>query len=337
MNDNELMKVESREEFIKNFKAVYNAMTAKPESKSRVFHRNVVVKLSDIYELNQIIVDKFKTHYDDAGFSINVTVDFQGNKSLEFTTWLDFENYKFREIDYIRSITIKWEYYAKLPQFKVPQKHTLVVKLTDELRAMEVINLIFSGSLEDMREIEAKLSPVVARVDFINSLLGDELLALVDNWDKGLEEPRTMRSKFIKFLSANKRKIAYIFNFVALLIISFCTLTMSIKSVEKYGWTTLGDVNLAQAYEGLYVILGIVLVGALVYKISDFLLNVFFNVLIDDDDYNHVFAITRGDEKKQKEIEKHYKNSILKIFLSLLGNFLIDLIGTIIIGGILHT
>lgn len=70
--DNQLMKISDEEAFVKNFKAVYNAMTAKPDCKSRVFSRNVNINLKDIYALNDMIVEKFKSHYDDAGFSISM-------------------------------------------------------------------------------------------------------------------------------------------------------------------------------------------------------------------------------------------------------------------------
>lgn len=198
-SDSQLMEITKTEEFIKNFKAVYNAMTAKPDCKSRVFLRSVIIRKEDIFTLNNMIVEKFKSHYDDAGFSINVTISFRGRDTIELTSWQAFQEHNFDENEAIDSITIVWEYYAKLPKYDVPQKHTLVVKMSDGLRPEEMINLVFAGKLENIKEIDEEISPVVARVDFINPLVGDELLALVEKWNEGLDGPEDKKSKVYFF------------------------------------------------------------------------------------------------------------------------------------------
>ena len=127
----EVMKISDYELFYKNFKATYISMTAKPECRSKLFLRKIRVKKDDIVELNHQVVEKFKNHFEDTGFSINVIVKFRGRDILEFPNWLSFEEYNCVESNPIQSITIYWEYYLKLPQYKVPQKHVLVVKISD--------------------------------------------------------------------------------------------------------------------------------------------------------------------------------------------------------------
>lgn len=41
--DNKLMQISDEEVFVKNFKAVYNAMTAKPDCKSRFFQKTLIL------------------------------------------------------------------------------------------------------------------------------------------------------------------------------------------------------------------------------------------------------------------------------------------------------
>lgn len=53
-----------------------------------------------------------------------------------------------------------------------------------------MLNLIFSGKVEDFEEIETNVFPVAARVDFIEPILGDELLNIVSEWIRGLRENR---------------------------------------------------------------------------------------------------------------------------------------------------
>ncbi|MEZ3506842.1 MAG: hypothetical protein K1W10_07870, partial [Lachnospiraceae bacterium] len=55
-------------------------------------------------------------------------------------------------------------------------------KISNGLRPEEMLNLIFSGKIEDFEEIETNTFPVAARVDFIEPILGDELLNIVSEW-----------------------------------------------------------------------------------------------------------------------------------------------------------
>lgn len=266
-SDSQLMEITKTEEFIKNFKAVYNAMTAKPDCKSRVFLRSVIIRKEDIFTLNNMIVEKFKSHYDDAGFSINVTISFRGRDTIELTSWQAFQEHNFDENEAIDSITIVWEYYAKLPKYDVPQKHTLVVKMSDGLRPEEMINLVFAGKLENIKEIDEEISPVVARVDFINPLVGDELLALVEKWNEGLDGPEDKKSKVYFFLSKHRRKIAYLLSYISLAILSFCGIVLALNHAGNLGIKSIGEVKFGQIENCIYFIFFVMMGCILFYKL----------------------------------------------------------------------
>lgn len=70
-----LLNVSETEKFITDYKAVYQAMTAKHDCKSRIFSRKVKVRLEDIIDLNDRVTDKLR-NYQDAGFSISATASF---------------------------------------------------------------------------------------------------------------------------------------------------------------------------------------------------------------------------------------------------------------------
>lgn len=178
LEDTKLMDIDKQEEFIKNYQAVYYAMNAKPDCKSKIFPEDVIIEFADLNELNKKIVEKFKAHYEDAGFTINITVSFKDLTVVEFSSWTTFSQYDFSLNTAIRGITIVWEYNAKLPKYSLPQKHTLTVRLADRLRPQDMMNLIFSGKLSEMDLVDQEFCSIVARVDFINSMLGDELLVV---------------------------------------------------------------------------------------------------------------------------------------------------------------
>lgn len=333
--DNQLMQISDEEAFVKNFKAVYNAMTAKPDCKSRVFSKNVNINLKDIYALNDMIVEKFKSHYEDAGFSINVTVSFRGKDSIEFSSWQAFEDHQFNENYSINAITLIWEYYAKLPQYKVPQKHTLVVKLSDGLRPEEMINLVFAGKLEDFKDIDEEISPVVARVDFVNPLLGEELLALVEKWNEGLQIPENGQSGIYIFMQRHRRKLSYLFSYTSLAIVCLLGITIVLDYLFKLSVDSVINISLEQIECCVYVIFVTIMGCILLHKFVEFLINVFFHML-SMDDYKHVFMISPGDEKKQAVIARHYRSNIKKLVGSIALTFLINFVCTIVINQLLH-
>lgn len=198
--DTQLMKISPDEQLIKNYQAIYYAMNAKPDSKSKLFDRDVVITMEDLRNLNRRITEKFKAHYEDAGFRINVSISFKNRETIEFDSWTVFENYNLNTEKSINSILIVWEYNAKLPGFQWPQRHTLTVRLADELRPEEMLNLVVSGKLEEVDKLDQEICPIVARVDFINSMLGDELINIVGSWQKGLMAPSIDENICFKFL-----------------------------------------------------------------------------------------------------------------------------------------
>ena len=83
--DEELLNVDDEEKLRRNFKSVYYMMNAKPDSKTKIFTSDVCIELGDIEELNELITEKFKSHYNDAGFMINVDVSLENKKSINLS------------------------------------------------------------------------------------------------------------------------------------------------------------------------------------------------------------------------------------------------------------
>ena len=53
LEDTKLMDIDKQEEFIKNYQAVYYAMNAKPDCKSKIFPEDVIIEFTDLNELNK--------------------------------------------------------------------------------------------------------------------------------------------------------------------------------------------------------------------------------------------------------------------------------------------
>lgn len=334
--DIDLLDISNEEQFNKNFKAMYYCMNAKPDSTTRVFQKEVIVGIDDIFELNELITDKFKNHYKDSGFIINVTVSFSDRKSLAFSSWKEFKEHKWIESHSINSITLSWDFNLKLPGYALPQRHTIMVKISDGMRPEEMLSIIFSGNIEDLDEtnINKDFCPIVARVDFINPLIGDELLNIVANWAKGLRRLESTKSRIILKLQKHKRKVAYGVNYIILLISILLGVLFLENVINSYKIKYIGQINKQQLSRIINIIAIILVICIVISKVFALLANSIFNQLKEYGE-THIFDITKGDKNKQADIIQEDNNTRNSILIKLMTSFILDLVCGIISGYLL--
>lgn len=321
--DNTLMEIQPDEQFMRNYQAIYYSMNAKPDCKSKIFGKRVIIDMDDLQELNRKITEKFKAHYEEAGFIINIAISFLDHTSLEFNSWTTFEKYNWSESRIINNITIKWEYNAKLPQYVLPQRHTLVVRLANEIKPEEMINLVVTGKLEEMDQIDQEACPIVARVDFINSILAEELLNIVSDWQKGLPSNEDEIPRIMKIAKKYRRAIAYIINYVTVfvsLIFSFKFLQEIMRKVDA---EKIGQIEV-KTLQDIFLTFCILVMGVwFVDKVFEFVANLVFRLLGTYKDH-HTFNVTKGDKKRCMEISNKLKKNkaliLLNIIITLIFN-----------------
>lgn len=325
---NSLLDVSENEKFITNYKAVYQAMTAKHDCKSKIFPRNVKIKINDIIELNERVSEKLR-NYHEAGFSTSVSASFIGRQSIEFSSWQEFEKHKWTESRAISSITVIWEFNAVLPQYGVPQKHVLVVKMTDGLKPEEMLNIVFAGKLENIEEIGKQMYPVVARVDFINYVLGDELMHIVEEWNNGLDKQEEEEYIFPKLLVKHRRKLAFVLNYMTNMLALFCGAKIITFYIESSEATKLSDLTIHNLCELIWITGAIVLAYLFINRISQWLSNIFYRIM-GEERTNHIFCINKGDQNIQKQIEKELKKNKYGIIGSVIGTIALNLICSLV-------
>lgn len=327
--DAELMNIDDQEQFIKNYQAIYYAMNAKPDCKSKLYPNEVLVDFSDLNDLNNKVVEKFKAHYENAGFTITITVSFKDRTVVAFNSWKTFSGYDFNINSGIRGITIVWEYNAKLPQYKLPQKHSLTVRLADELRLQDMLNLVVSGKLSEMDLVEQEFCPIVARVDFINSLLGDELLSIVDEWVEGIEK-NVQKNKIMDFFVRYRRTVAYLVNYITTFITMLCGLRYIKKYLYNLDIAAISEMTPKALYDFLLTVFVIVVVCFGVYKIFFIIASYMFKILGDRNEEKHIFNITKGDKKVYERLKKKKQKGFVRLLLNGIFTLIFNVICSII-------
>ncbi|MFR7589811.1 MAG: hypothetical protein ACLUVC_00060 [Longibaculum sp.] len=331
VNSSNVMTISEHQQAMENFKAFYFQMNAKPDCKSIVYNSNIRIDKSDLIDLSKRVVDKFKNHYNDEGYKINIHLTFSNKKTVEFTTWESFIEYVWPNTK-LGSITIEWEYMLELPGYKYPQLHRLIVKISDGIRPEEMLNLLISGRLENIDEIENGIYPLAARVDFVNNVISDELLQIVRDWANGVRLVSKNR-KFLFRLRKVRRQVAYFLNYLTTFVAMFCGLIYINISLSNnpFKIIELSSIDIKKYINSIFVFVLFVFV---VYKVSQLISNYIYKSL-EDFGENHVFEITKNDKKEIKQIElddeKKSKHIVFNFILTIILNIACGIIASMII------
>lgn len=327
---NNELSIPDEEKELNLFRAMYYQLNAKPDSMSKVFPKQFILSREDIIELNDRVKDKIRMHCQEHdGYIATITVSLSNRKIINFKYWEEFIAYQWNENAHIKSIILKWNFNVRMPQYKYPQNHALMVKISSGLRPEEMLNLIFSGQIEDFEEIETNTFPVAARVDFIEPLLGEELLNVVAKWVDGMPRSSSQKNPFLMFLRKYRKKVAYYFNYVAFFLLLALSTAIVNRILGSFDVQQFSKISIDQFryLMNWIVLLAIILVVAL--KILDRIAQKVYNKL-EEYGNNFIFNITKGDRTKQTEIYNNAKENAKAIIFNLVASIVFNVLCSVI-------
>lgn len=329
--NSEVMTISEHQKTMENFKAFYYQINAKPDCKSIIYSKNIRIDKEDITELSTRIINKFQNHYDEEGYKINIHLSFYNRKIVEFAIWESFAEYIWPTTK-LNSITLEWEYFLKLPGYEYPQLHRLIVKISDGIRPEEMLNLLISGRLEEIDELEKSVYPLAARVDFVNNVISDELLQIVRDWADGVKVVNKNR-KFLFRLRRVRRQVAYLLNYITTFVSLICGM-IYFNAILFDNATKITDLSANDIRSVINILFAFFVIVFAVYKISQLMSNYIFKSL-EDFGENHVFKITKDDKKEIETIEndeeRRKKHIILNFIVSILINIACGIITSMLI------
>lgn len=319
---NELVATQESDE-LAMYKAMYYKINAKPDSMTKAFSKKIVVNKDDLIDLNERIKDKLRLHYQDDGYIATVTVDLKDKKVLTFKCWEEFLQHNWVETSAIKGITMQWNFNIRVPGCEYPQMHNLVVKLTNGLRAEEMLNLIFSGNIEDFDEVELNAFPVVSRVDFIQTVLGEELINIVGNWVDGLSKNKDLKNPFLLFLRKYRKRVAQYFEYVSLIMLVVLGIGIESFFIKTLGINAVYELTITQANR---IFIGLVIGLLIVYLARHLFEHIASWIYGSLEEYGKVFIfnITRGDKQIQDEVERKDKTNGGKIILNFVASIIFN-------------
>ena len=262
-----------------------------------------IINSQSLEEVHQKIIKKLRLH--------RVT-------EISLSASIQFENDNTRNVDAIEKITrednvtdsltqlvvLKWTFIFDVSGNGEEHMHSIYLRISEGPNPGLVIQKLLSRKIEDIESIDSEaFSPIVCKVDFIDSRFSNEILSVVTEWVSSLPKAEPV-ANFVDWLRRNEGGIT-----------KFTSRTFSSVIILAYIGVWFGfapdritsSIKYASAW-----ILG----GAVIYQVSNFLVAIFNKILakhirrISD---VPVFAITSADKNKLTKHISQSTNSLIKI------------------------
>ncbi|QDF37809.1 hypothetical protein FJN17_09610 [Bradyrhizobium symbiodeficiens] len=189
-----------------SLKALFHILVGKPDSTIQVHLGPFELTVPDIANLNDSIIRKMRNH-NVATVNSNAYLTSNDRLIREFGTIEDLLDYPQGGSEETQSITLKWDFLINIESYKIPQRHSLSVRVGKTPDAKDTLRKLFSQTDEPDDPHDLAFAPMYCRADFVSPILGKELLNLVKDWHKGLKRPMGV-SPLLKNVRKYERAIA---------------------------------------------------------------------------------------------------------------------------------
>ena len=307
-------------ENLRNANALLALLLGKSDSVCRLFDKEIIVDINQLDSLNSLVLEKLGLHSVSA-ITTSVDVSLTDKKTLSYKAWDDFKKENFKAVNSAtKSIFIQWDFFATFSGYKVPQRHTLNVRITSSLQPSDMFKALLNGGLDEMDSFDIQCCTTVCKVDFINNALAEELLNVVQKWTELCESAYSEKGRVRPFLFKHRNTLA---NIVELCVVfSFCTLVaIAIKLLNRYSLTDTEWQNL------VYLFIFMVPITTVAQKLGRYFGKKDYSEL-DGLMEVHIFRVSLGDTKQVQKIaeESRYKNGAILFIFNILTSIILPII-----------
>jgi hypothetical protein len=310
------------------FKSLYYLIKGKRDTDIKLFTDYKQFAYDCILELNDKVYRKLELH-ELVTDIVNVTVGLDNKEIKSFGSWSEFKKFDWIISARTKYITIEWDFNLILPnqEHKIPQTHTMRVRIGNNLKPSEMIQFVFQGG--DEYELEESQSQMSCKIDFVNSQICNELKSVVSDWYDALPN-NSEDHKLIKAILRHEVKLQ---NFI---VLSFITSSIILINylfsafVNQSVWF-LPQNNDHRLFAFLTYSIPIIYIFL---KSGQLYSNRMIRKQIRRLRRNPMFEFTKGDKNKfaevKKENKKHLKELVFTFVLGLGINGISALIGYLI-------
>lgn len=307
-----------------HLKSLFYLFAGKPDSRVKVYHKPLFLDVNDICELNECITRKLQTHNIDAQIT-SLNVGYKDADIQEFGSWVEFQGHHWQTSDCVEEVVIKWDFMVDIKSFDVPQRHTLLVRVSSDMKPGKFMQMMAAGNADDFDQVDMLTAPAFCRVDFINAQISKELINEVTDWVKGRREPALITDFYYWF--KKRRQI------LAEIIHHSIMLMYAILWVSSFSWvnTHVYDGNMNLTYIAIWLFLGLYAFTP-IGKVAHAMASRVYIALDNVSGRKVAFEFTSGDKKINAESinenRRLGKNFLKQTSISLLFNVIAGIIST---------
>jgi len=290
---------------LEDYQAFYHWLNAKPDSEIKVFPQSKRIKREDINSLNDKVVDKLSLQNVVSG-STRIIITLSNKKVLEFGSWEKFRKHDFQISPFSKSLSVTWDFYLLIPEYKMPQRHTLKVRFGSSLKPGEFIQLVMQH--EEDYQIDEIVANAIVKVDFINPIISSELFNIIGEWYETLSSNFYEKKSFI-FLKRNQNKLRHLIILLFLTTGAFFVTTIFYLINYKYNFLLFQKVS----NTNIVLLYLLSLIGLYSFYIFGKYWSNRISRIIDRMEPYNLFEITKGDKNKLEEIDKQNSSSLKRI------------------------
>ena len=297
------------------FKAMFYLFAGKPDSRSKTLNRKIQIDKQSILDLNSTITEKLKLHHIDQVVT-SVVMNQKGKEAVEYGIWDTFESHDFKVPDTTESVLVKWDFLIKLDSYAAPQRHTLTVKVMKSPSPQDMLRRALTDQGDD--DENSGLGVCSVRVDFINHILADELINVVERWNRALPKCTTLPS-FVEWGVKRDQAIARSIHWSLPFFIILLTLSM-------IGYIDISNGNLNRLAQVIFIS-----VAGFHYSVwlGRFLASKAYAAINESAEY-FPFCITSGDKSAIADAQRSSSKHLRSFLFSCATAFAINMASVIV-------
>ena len=291
-----------------DFKSIYCFLNTKPDSQIRLLKGVKRVEVQDIFDLNSSVEAKLYNHSVEALIP-NVQITFSDREISEYASWQEFKRTQWNLVaKTVEGVSITWQILIKNDNHSVPQPHSLKVRIGNELPPKDAIQLLFSADNPD--ELMQLSSPSMCRVDFVNSMLAEELLGIVERWHDALMHAPT-QSPLPFFLVRRGMLVTELWRFSAPILLLLIGARYA-DLVVSSSWFSSLTFDLRILYSAI-IFVAVYKAGSYVGHKGEFIVDSRIKRLQPPP----AFSITKGDAKRLADVRRKNSRFVRELMLQL--------------------
>ncbi len=313
---------------LEQFKSLFYLVKGKRDTQIKLYNENKSFSKSSIVELNTKIQEKLLLHSISNKLT-TIAITLSNNTIKSYGNWQEFLNERWDTSDKTQSVTVNWEFEIVIPNrvHTLPQTHSLKVRFGQELKPNEFIHIMMIGG--DEFEYEESQAQMVAKVDFVNAIIANELLEKVNEWYKALPLKKEENSTNV-FLHKHSRKLIMLAE-VLIIIGGFALLLPIAEYLLNSSKNLITNSQFLKC--NFYLVTGAFIIYAIFTRLGLHYSRKLDNT-IDRLQGTPLFDLTNGDRNELEKILKKNKSLrreiYLKIFVSLISTGILYALGQLI-------